>query len=103
MFCKEEVFILSLFVYLWRYWDQGFTFSRQALNILSHVSALFALVILKIGYRFCPGQLVPPASYFKLPRMTDTCHYAQLFSIEMESHKGFCLGWPGIVIPYSLG
>jgi hypothetical protein len=43
-------------------------------------------------------QSGPQFSYFKLPTiagMTGMCHHNQLFPIEMESHKHFCLGLPG--------
>jgi hypothetical protein len=41
------------------------------------------------------------SSYFKLPAiagMTDAYHHTQGFSLEMESCKHFCLGWPRILI-----
>jgi hypothetical protein len=48
-----------------------------------------------------PGQPGPPSSNIKFPviaGMTGMHHNAQLFSIEMESHELFCLGWLGTVI-----
>jgi hypothetical protein len=46
----------------------------------------------------CSGYSGLQASYltlFTIAGMTGTCHHAQLFSTEMESHKHFCLGLPG--------
>jgi hypothetical protein len=61
--------------------------------------ALFALTILAIGSHFAQASLFMLSA---ITRMAGTCHYIQPFSIEMESHKCFCLSWPGIsILPIS--
>jgi hypothetical protein len=79
-------------------WTQDFRLERQVLYCLSHASSPFYSVILGIGSRFWLklARSISPL-FFMLPmvaRITGV-HMVSLFSIEMGSHRLFCLGWSG--------
>jgi hypothetical protein len=61
-----------------------------------------ALFAMEIGSHFLsrpsPPDHDPPILSFAVHWMTDRHHYAQLFSVEMESHKLFCSGSSETVI-----
>jgi hypothetical protein len=73
---------------------RGFTISRQAVYHSSHASSPLCSGYIWVRSLFCPGQPGPPSFYFMLPTVTEMIgahHHAQLFSIELESHKDFYL------------
>jgi hypothetical protein len=84
-------------------WIQGFIFARQALYSSGHASSPFCSGYFGVGISlfFCPCKPEQTDSCFMplaVSGMTAASYHTQLFSIEMESCKLFCLGWPGTAI-----
>jgi hypothetical protein len=81
---SKQKWTMLIFLFLGRIWTQGFS------HLLSRRSTAWAMP---------PARPGSQHSHFSLPAiamMIGVCHHAQLFSVEIGSHKLFCSEWPGL-------
>jgi hypothetical protein len=74
---------------------------RQSLDDLSHATTHFCFGCFGDNVSIFAQASLDHSSCFTLlvlAGMTGACHHTQVFSVEMVSHKFFCLNWPGTVI-----
>jgi hypothetical protein len=95
-------FFISTLDYHNYFFTGVYCLSRQVLYHLSHASSpFFSGYFGDMVSHFSSRPAWTMILLFKLPTVIGTtrvCHYTQLLSIEMGSHKLFCWGWPGTVI-----